>query len=199
MSQDPTAVTNIGMIRESGKGVPMSGQDLAIETAGADGSDDTGAIGPGIQRPTYKWLASLPTDPDALLELLYAQTRVDRGESKDQAVFEQIGTLLDETIMPPRNSAALYKAVAKIPGVIQSPDAVDAAGRHGIGITREDAASATRSEWIFDSRSFEYLGSRSYITKAGKGTRPTTLFGSNAILRRAVVDQRGLELTDAAR
>ncbi|MEV8019408.1 CU044_5270 family protein [Streptomyces sp. NPDC086554] len=204
MSQNPAPVTDIGMIRESGEGVPMSGQDVPIEASAVDGSDDTGAIPAGPDRPTYAWLASLPTDPDALLKKLYAQTRVsDERETKAQAVFGKIGELLEGTIMPPENAAALYKAVAKLPGVTEVPDAVDAAGRHGIGITLKQSSYATRDEWIFDKKTFAYLGSRAYMTKDHKPSRAgeqgggprngEVLFGSNAVLERAVVDQRGME------
>ena len=203
MSQNPAPVTDIGMIRESGKGVPMSGQDVPIEASGVDGTDDTGAIPAGPDRPTYAWLASLPTDPDALLKKLYAETRVsDERETKAQAVFDRIGDLLDGTIMPPENAAALYKAVAKLPGVAEVPDAVDAAGRHGIGITLKQSAYATRDVWIFDKETFAYLGSRAYMTKdhkpgkqgkQGEPGKAEVLFGVNAVMERAVVDQRGME------
>jgi hypothetical protein len=184
MSQDPGPVTRQGWIRESGKDAVMPGQLIPIES-----SDPVRA---GIDHPTYTWLASLPTDPDALLELLYAQTRVDEGESKEQAVFSKIGSLISETIMPSANASAFYKAAAKIPGVKEIPDAVDAAGRHGIAITREDASSATRNEWIFDKDTLAFLGSRSYITKdEAKGIASDTLLGTGAIMKRTVVDQYG--------
>ncbi|GAA1941923.1 hypothetical protein GCM10009837_80000 [Streptomyces durmitorensis] len=201
MSQNPAPVTDIGMIRESGEGASMPGQDLPVEASAVDGSEDTGAIPEGPGRPTYDWLASLPTDPDALLKKLYAETRVSDGrETKAQAVFDRIGDLLAETIMPPENAAAFYKAVAKLPGVTEVPDAVDAAGRHGIGITLDESSYATRSEWIFDKKSLAYLGSRGYMTKdhkpggkPGKAGNPEVLNGSVAVLERAVVDQRGME------
>ncbi|WP_406494249.1 CU044_5270 family protein [Streptomyces sp. NBC_01604] len=184
MAQDPGPLTNTGWIRESGKGAVMPGQLIPIESSAP--------VPAGIHHPTYKWLASLPTDPDALLDVLYAQTRVDEGKSKEQAVFSQIGSLISETIMPPANAAAFYKAAAKIPGVKEIPDAVDAAGRHGIAVTREDASSATRDEWIFDKDTLAFLGSRSYITKDEvKGISSDTLLGTSAIMKRAVVDQHG--------
>ncbi|MDQ1047219.1 CU044_5270 family protein [Streptomyces sp. V4I2] len=184
MSQDPGPVTGQGWIRSSGKGAVMPGQLIPIESSAP--------VPAGIHHPTYKWLASLPTDPDALLKFLNAQTRVDAGESKEQAVFSQIGSLISETIMPPANAAAFYKAAARIPGVKEIPDAVDAAGRHGIAVTREDASSATRDEWIFDKDTLAFLGSRSYITKDEvKGITSDTLLGTSAIMKRAVVDQHG--------
>ncbi|MFI7295289.1 CU044_5270 family protein [Streptomyces sp. NPDC050121] len=184
-SQEPGPITKTGWIRESGKDAVMPGQVTPIEGE---------AVPAGIQHPTYKWLASLPTDPDALLKLLYTQTRVEEGESKEQAVFSQIGDLVSETIMPPANASAFYKAAAKIPGVKEIPDAVDAAGRHGIGITREDAGSATRDEWIFDKGTLAYLGSRSYMTKdKARGITTDTLYGTDAVIKRAVVDRHGEE------
>ncbi|WP_406469273.1 hypothetical protein OH738_19410 [Streptomyces hirsutus] len=74
------------------------------------------------------------------------------------------------------------------------PDAVDAAGRHGIGITREDAESATRDVWIFDKHTFAHLGSRSYITRdEARGITTDTLYGIDAVMVRAVVDRHGEE------
>ena len=184
--QDPGPLKTVGWILETGKGAVMPGQTIPIET--------TDAVPAGIFHPTYKWLASLPTDPGALLDLLYDQVKVADGESREQAVFTTIGDLVSETVMPPANAAALYRAAARIPGVTQISDAVDTAGRHGIAITREDARSATRNEWIFDRDTLAFLGSRSYITHdPTKGITSDTLYGSTAIMRRAVVDRRGEE------
>ncbi|MGW0766121.1 CU044_5270 family protein [Streptomyces sp. NPDC002676] len=184
MSQNPAPVARTGWMRETGKDAVTPGEVIPVES--------TTPVPVGIDRPTYKWLASLPTDPDALLKLLYSHTRVEKGDSKDQAVFERIGELLNTTIMPPANASALYKAVERIPGVTGIPDAVDAAGRHGIGITREDAGSATRSEWIFDKHTLTYLGSRAYMTKNKvEGAEADTLYGTDAVMERAVVDQHG--------
>ncbi|MEV6018951.1 MULTISPECIES: CU044_5270 family protein [unclassified Streptomyces] len=183
-SQDPRPLTTTGWMRESGKDAVMPGETIPIES--------TAAVPAGIDHPTYTWLSSLPTDPDALLTVLRREVRVSDGESREQAVFSLIGDLLSQTLMPPRNTAALYKAAARIPGVKEIPDAVDVAGRHGIGITREDASSATRDEWIFDKHSLAFLGARGFITHdKQKGITSDTLTGSIAVLRRAVVDRHG--------
>ncbi|MFI8305444.1 CU044_5270 family protein [Streptomyces sp. NPDC085927] len=185
-AQVPGPVTRTGWMRETGKDAVMPGQVVPLEF--------TDPVRAGIDHPTYEWLASLPTDPDALLELLYSRTGVEDGESKYQAVFGRIGDLLGSTIMPPATASALYKAVERIPGVTQIPDAVDAAGRHGIGITREDAGSATRDVWIFDKRTLAHLGSRSYITRdEARGITTDTLYGIDAVMVRAVVDRHGEE------
>ncbi|MEU5594296.1 CU044_5270 family protein [Streptomyces sp. NPDC020298] len=185
--QKPGPVKTAGWLRETGTDAVMPGETIPIEEGG-------GPVPAGWNRPTYKWLASLPTDPDALLRLIYSKTKADETASHDQAAFDQIGDMLSGTVMPAANNAAFYKAAAKIPGVIELPDVTDAVGRHGIGITREDPTSAIRDVWIFDKHSLAYLGARSYITKdRKKEPRPTTLFGLTAVMERAVVDHRGGE------
>jgi hypothetical protein len=184
-SQNPRPIARTGWIRDTGKGAVTPGQVVPIES--------TGPVPVGVDRPTYKWLASLPTDPGTLLQLLYSEITVEKGASKDQAVFETIGELLRSTIMPPANASALYKGVERIPGVTEIPDAVDAAGRHGIGITRKDPSAATRSEWIFDRNTLAYLGSRSYLKDRSRGITTDTLYGIDAVLQRAVTDYHGKE------
>ncbi|MFD5569668.1 CU044_5270 family protein [Streptomyces cadmiisoli] len=186
MAQKPGRVTTTGWLRSSGKDAVMPGQLGPITSAAP--------VGPGLWYPTYTWLASLPTDPDTLLELLHSQTTVEKGDSKDEAVFRTIGELLGSVIMPPATASALYKAVARIPGVTWIPDAVDAAGRHGIGITHEDPGSATRTVLIFDKETLAYTGSQGYLvsdgTEAG-GTTGDVLFGIDAVMERGVVDRHG--------
>jgi hypothetical protein len=183
-SQDPRPLKTLGWIRESGKDAVMPGETIPIES--------TDAVPAGIDHPTYTWLSALPTNPDALLTLLRRDVRVSDTESREQAVFSLIGDLLSQTLMPPRNTAALYKAAARIPGVKEIPDAVDVAGRHGIAITREDTSSATRDEWIFDKRSLAFLGARGFITHdKRKGITSDTLMAGTAVLQRAVVDRHG--------
>lgn len=74
------------------------------------------------------------------------------------------------------------------------PDAVDAAGRHGIGITHEDAGSATRSVLIFDKGTLAYIGSQAYfVNNAAKarGTTSDAMFSIDAVMERGVVDRHG--------
>jgi hypothetical protein len=188
LAQKPGRVTTVGWLRSSGKDAPMPGELGPMTTASP--------VGPGLWYPTYAWLASLPTDPDALLKVLYAQTTVDKGDSKDEAVFRTIGDLLGSAIMPPATASALYKSVARIPGITWIPDAADAAGRHGIGITLRAAGSATRSVLIFNKETLAYTGSQDYFTNGGakadaRGTTGDVLFGINAVMARGVVDRHG--------
>ncbi|KUO13654.1 CU044_5270 family protein [Streptomyces sp. DSM 15324] len=182
-SQKQGPLVEYGLIRENG-------DDFPIRILVPKGSDGEAA---GIDRPTYAWLASLPTDPGALLRKLYAETPVSEGEDRDQAVFQRIGELVAEQLLPSATAAAIYQATARIPGVTEVADAVDAAGRHGIAIAREDTRMGLRTEWIFDPGTLGYLGERSVLTRTSAMGRAGTVFDTRAVLERAVVDQRGQE------
>ncbi|MFF4632976.1 CU044_5270 family protein [Streptomyces griseorubiginosus] len=182
-AQDPGPLRITGWLRASGKDAIMPGQLIPVE------SSDPVPV--GAAHPTYRWLASLPTDPDALLSRLYKEARPVDGESRDQAVFSLIGDLIGGTVMPPATMAAFYRAAARLPGVREIPDAVDATGRHGIAITLDDTGFATRYEWIFDKETLALLGSRFYITDPDRGITTETLAGTSAVIERAVVDRKG--------
>ncbi|MGW1200799.1 CU044_5270 family protein [Streptomyces sp. NPDC002536] len=161
-----------GLTKQDGKYFPIMGDPVPA----------------GLDRPTYQWLASLPTDPDALYERLRNEVRPVKGQDRDQTVFEAFGLLLKSAVMPPETEAALYKAAAKIPGVVEITDATDAKGRHGIAIAREDTQRGERTEWVFDRQSLAYLGDRSCLTRTSDWGKAGTLLHAGAVLERAVVD-----------
>lgn len=134
-SQDPRPLRVTGWLRSSGKDAIMPGQLGPIES--------TDPVPVGVLHPTYRWLASLPTDPDALLARLYKEARPVEGESRDQAVFSLIGDLISGAVMPPANAAAFYRAAAKLPGVREIPDAVDAA-KAGTALPSPSTTPASR-------------------------------------------------------
>ncbi len=134
-------------------------------------------------------LRGLPTDPDKLL----AKVRGDRHwvdypveerhlkEPPDDRAFRVISLYLSQrAVMPPKLEAALYRALAKIPGVIAEEGVQDGAGRPGLALSRTtNNLGDTREHVILDPKTFRYLGSRSVtrsdvrhadgsmITKAG--------------------------------
>ena len=138
----------------------------------------------------YNALAALPTDPDALLQRIYRASDAVRDPEvpRDQAAFVAIGDLLFESYPPAEVGAALYKAAAKIPGVVAVDDAVDATGRHGVAIARENGGE--RTEWIFDKKTLRFLGERIVVVKATAGNplKVGTVTHTSAITERAVVD-----------
>lgn len=185
-AQDPRPLKKLGLVRTDGEDLPIN----------AELGDDDGTPA-GLGRPTYNWLATLPTDPDGLLAYLYAHVLKDPDQETDQIVFEQIGSWLGG-LVPPKTAAALYRAAAKIPGVREVPDAKDAIGRSGLGIAREDARYGNRTVWVFDKDDYSFLGSRDYLTRDTPYGKSGTLLSSSAEIEHAVVDKAG-ETPGAAR
>ncbi|MER6694167.1 CU044_5270 family protein [Streptomyces minutiscleroticus] len=140
----------------------------------------------------YDALVELPTDPDKLLQRIYRDSDAVRDHEvpRDQAAFVAIGDLLTESYPPADLAAALYKAAARIPGVVAVEDAVDAMGRHGVAIARQNDADGERTEWIFDKKTLRFLGERNVVVKkvADSPFEVGTVTFTSAITQRAVVD-----------
>jgi hypothetical protein len=133
-----------------------------------------------LNDPTYRLLQTLPTDPHALLDMIYKQT-AGKGNSPDQEAFTTIGDLLRDSIAPPEVSAALFRAAALIPGVTLVPNAVDAIGRAGVAVSF--TYGPDQLEWIFNKQTHQMLGE----VDVYKGTLTET----TAIISRAIVDHLG--------
>ncbi|WFE26651.1 CU044_5270 family protein [Solwaraspora sp. WMMD791] len=138
----------------------------------------------------YDRLVTLPTDPPALLEWIYAETR-GQGNDPDHQAFTTIGDLIGEQYLPAELSAALYRAAASIPGVLLVDDATDAIGRSGVAVARIEESTGVRHEWIFDREDHTYLGSRSVHTTAVPDSiiPAGTVTFSQAVVTRAIVDE----------
>jgi hypothetical protein len=164
-----------GLLREDG-------QDTSLApTAIGNGPQPTCPQRGAVNDPTYRFLQSLPTDPHALLTLIYQQMQGQQPQPEE--AFTTIGDMLHEAIAPPEVSAALYRAAALIPGVTVVPDATNALGHHGVAVAFE--AQGVRMEWIFDKQTFQYIGEDD-INVADGSTN-----GESAIMQQAFVNHEG--------
>ncbi|MFF3959773.1 CU044_5270 family protein [Streptomyces sp. NPDC001890] len=143
---------------------------------------------PSVSNPSHTYVDCLPTDPDALLNLIRTQTR-GQGQDPDQRAFEAIGDLLSETWAPPRVSAALYRAAARIPGVTVAGTAKDAAGREGVTVARTSYGEQT--QWIFDPATHVFLGRRTVLVEPNGGSPAGTVVATSAVLATAAADHAG--------
>jgi hypothetical protein len=128
---------------------------------------------PGFELPTQAWLNSLPTDPHALMSMLSAATKGDNPE-----MFVTIGDLLNNAIVPPPVSAALFRTAALIPGVTLGHDTRDSLGQPTVSVTENQEA------WLFDPNTLQYLGSNDY-------NKDGSLFAGETITAEAFVDHLG--------
>ncbi|MDX3073393.1 CU044_5270 family protein [Streptomyces sp. NPDC088354] len=144
-----------------------------------------------LNGPSYEFLATLPTDPDELLKMIYKAAK-GHGNSLDQQAFTTIGDLLGESYPPAELYSALFRTAAKIPGVVVVDDAQDAIGRTGVAVARLDETSGERQEWIFDKKTHVFLGERTVqvreVPEDGVTIKPGTVLYTDAITDRAIVD-----------
>ncbi|MEX2440436.1 MAG: CU044_5270 family protein [Actinomycetota bacterium] len=132
----------------------------------AAGSPDLG-IGDGQDRTRYGpeelWypdVASLPTDPETLLEVL-EQRQVIGGPDGDWETFNIVEELLHGSYSSPDLRAGLFEVVANLSGVEFVGRIHDGLRRPGIAVAYTHAG--VRRELIFDPRTSELLGRNQVI------------------------------------
>ncbi|MEU5219422.1 CU044_5270 family protein [Streptomyces sp. NPDC020807] len=181
-----------GLLREDGVGESELSPRLPVYELDHPGATPRAttldADPPSVTNPTHAYVATLPTDPGTLLTLIREQTRQDGGDA-DQRAFRAIGTLLAETWAPPKVTAALYEAAARIPGVAVLPSAKDAAGREGVAVAR--TAGGEQTQWIFDRTTWAFLGERTVLTETTAAGVKGTVLGVSAVLAKGAAGRAG--------
>ncbi|MFJ9242772.1 CU044_5270 family protein [Streptomyces sp. NPDC101776] len=105
---------------------------------------------------TFQQLQALPTDPDALLKKLSADAGNVKPARRTEVVVENLGAIIGDATLLPDLSAAIYRALAQLPGVHVVDHVKDAAGRNGVGLAF--AGAPKNYAWVFDASSLHYLG-----------------------------------------
>ncbi|MGP4110227.1 CU044_5270 family protein [Streptomyces sp. 4N509B] len=177
--------------------------DVAVVVNRAPGCDETPGPDEGEPRPdepaygSYDWAASLPTDPEALLDELYEWTEEEaaEGENTDsyhhQLVFKEISRLVTDTLMPAAQTAAMFEAAALVPGVELVEDTTDSEGRDAIALARDLPAWNERGELLFDAESYLSMGSRSFYLQDEGEFEAGDLISESTVLEWAVTDELG--------
>ncbi|MFJ9341960.1 CU044_5270 family protein [Streptomyces sp. NPDC101733] len=164
---------------------PKGGRGLGTDNP--DSKPKNGKDIPGETAPrSYDWLKTQPADPDALLKTI--RSTLSGPRDRDQQAFEEIKWIINEQLVPAPTAGALYRAAAKIPGVVLVQNSQDAAGRAGLALARLDEKTGERTELVFDRTTFAYLGSRGVQVREFGGVKPGTVVERTAVLERAVVD-----------
>ncbi|MBB5775380.1 CU044_5270 family protein [Nonomuraea jabiensis] len=116
--------------------------------------------------PAYARLRSWPTDPAQVRAKIVADTGPD-----PLRMWSSLQGLVAESVVRPSLSAALYQVAAGLDGIVLIPDTVDVAGRPGLAVGM-DQGDGTRSDLIFDKRTYHYLGERTVNTTDRKAKMP---------------------------
>lgn len=165
---------------------------------------------PSVLFPTYAYLATLPTDPQQLLQRLYQEGN-GKQSAPGLAAFRDAERLFSDELLTPPVAGAMMEAIAQAPGVTVLADEVDAAGRHGVALRAVDGPN--QISLIFDRNTGQFLGERwvliqdlpplmsngKPVTTApnGKpinpGSRKAGAVSGSAVLQVAVTDHAGDE------
>lgn len=115
---------------------------------------------PGVRSPenTYALVAALPTDPDKLLAR-FRKINAVRDKDPDGWVFQRFDVTLHQNIVPPAQEAAIFQAMAKLPGVKVDESAVDVEGRPALSVSRV-MDGWRKFEILLDPATYAYRGRR---------------------------------------
>jgi hypothetical protein len=141
---------------------------------------------------SYTGLRLLPRSPVALDRYLAGLPLRGWGPAPVRE-FEVIKELLTTYVMPPALTAELYRALGNIPGVTVDRDAVDAAGRRGIGfqITLPRAAGGEIDQLVLDPKTYSLMGQQ-LILAPSAGPAAGRVLSGTAILSTALVSGPGV-------
>ncbi|MEV4889671.1 CU044_5270 family protein [Nonomuraea sp. NPDC055795] len=116
---------------------------------------------PGEKTPenTYALLASLPTDPDALLAKYREFYREASGPAHDEWIFLRFAVTLSQNLVSPEHEAAIFRAMAKLPGVTVDEAATDTEGRPALSISQV-AEDYLKVEILLDPVTYAYRARR---------------------------------------
>lgn len=159
-------------VREPSLPVKTFGSDSEAQAARDRGDSSTdqevvrAAKGAWYNGPPADYgFTGLPRDPQLLLNYIYLAT-AGAGVSRDGEALVFIADTLRTGVVPADLRAALYKAIAGIPGVTITDKAATLNGQTGIAFGR-DEGNGVRQEIIIDPDTGLLIGERQVLLRDG--------------------------------
>lgn len=134
----------------------------------------------------YQQVIHLPTDPSKLER--YIEQHATGEGPRFSHIFSYAESLLTGMPLPPKISAAMYRVIARLPGMRLIGPTRDPLGRPGIAVGLFFKHQPGRIELIFNPTTGVFLGERSISLNAKReGAPPGTVEGWSAIENQRVV------------
>jgi hypothetical protein len=152
-----------------------------------------GSLPPNAFIRPYRQLLTLPTNVDALWQLLYRGAGQGSAAWKRHEMFTEIGDLLREDPVPARVRATLYLVAARIPGIQMLGLTRDGIGRPALAVALNDTLYGERDELLFDPRTSSLLGERTVVVKPPPAYRvkPGTVTSGATYITSGIVERIG--------
>lgn len=118
-----------------------------------------------------------PTEPAALREVVESHrirgAEIDPGAAPaspdtERAITGLFDILVEGNPLTPQLRAAVFNALAELPGIEVDTDATDFLGRPGYAIRSVDAEAGGGNEFIFDPATAEILAQREFLGEPGE-------------------------------
>ncbi|MFZ0158533.1 MAG: CU044_5270 family protein [Kineosporiaceae bacterium] len=139
------------------------------------------------------YVSDVPSDPKGALAYLHKDERLGREVGDDMA-FQNAEMLLMNYLLPAESRAAIFEALAMIPGVSRPSGVVTIAGHKGVvvGMTLSRISDPSnepdaRKELIFDSTTHRLLGARVVLLEAGHGLNAGSVLYTDIVRDQTVV------------
>lgn len=156
---------------------------------GAGGDFTVGEL--GGERPgtlTAADIAGLPREPGALVRRIEAATRpVDTTDTEH--VFDTVRELLRTGLVPADLRAAMYQALATLPGIVVTEEQASLEGRVGTAVSLTARTGSERRDVVIDPSDGAYLGERTVQTTRNGSIPAGTVIDSVAVRVTPVDDQ----------
>ncbi len=123
--------------RPRGTSLLRSGRTPGLVRAQRGGEVEEGGYDDRSQRQFYRFLATLPSDPDRMMKRIRQEHAIGDipGETPAERDWREIDVLYRSVLIPPNVQAGLFRALAKIPGARVEKGVEDPLGRPAIGVT----------------------------------------------------------------
>ncbi|PYY34831.1 CU044_5270 family protein [Curtobacterium sp. MCBD17_030] len=147
---------------------------------------ELGGVRPGTL--TVADIEGLPRDPDALVRRIEDAPRaVDTTDAEH--VFDTVQELLRTGLVPADLRAAMYEALATLPGIVVTEEQASLDGRVGTAVGLPARTGGERQDVIIDRTSGTYLGERTVQTQRNGSIPAGTLIDSVSVRVLPVDDQ----------
>ncbi|WP_378326167.1 hypothetical protein [Actinomadura fibrosa] len=133
---------------------------------------------------------------EKLKEAKTAKPVAPTAEQRNMRAFQVVAGYMERAVLPPRLRAAMYGAMARIPGVRYEARASDITGRPGVTLYRVEEGYL-RDEVLIDPKTYAYMGFRAIAVKERKGVpglldvREGQILGWSALQRAVLVNGPG--------